>query len=200
MPKTPQQCILIKEQRAKSILKTALYLFASKGYNAVTMDEIAKETNCSHGLIYHYFQNKEELFITMMEDYVIPKNREIIADIDFTKKAKDVMHNLLDDYLKALKSDDDEKACVIHILLKLRLEAQYIPKPPVLNRRKRIFDWVHDTIERGKKEGDFNNSDTNDTAIAILSMLTGLSYYRINLDYKKFNCPNVDVIMKMLLK
>ncbi|WP_156292084.1 TetR/AcrR family transcriptional regulator [Oceanobacillus salinisoli] len=49
-----------KETR-KIILTAAGKLFASKGYDAVTMREIAKEANCSHTTIYLYFKDKQSL-------------------------------------------------------------------------------------------------------------------------------------------
>ena len=54
-----------KEQRSektkKMILKAAGNLFSKKGYDSVTMREIAKEAGCSHTTIYLYFKDKEML-------------------------------------------------------------------------------------------------------------------------------------------
>lgn len=45
----------------KNILEAAGSLFASRGYDAVTMREIAKAAGCSHTTIYIYFKDKEVL-------------------------------------------------------------------------------------------------------------------------------------------
>lgn len=54
-----------KEQRSEEtkrlIISAAEKLFAEKGYEAVTIREIAKEAGCSHTTIYIYFQDKEAL-------------------------------------------------------------------------------------------------------------------------------------------
>lgn len=54
-----------KEQRSEEtkrmILKAAGKLFSKKGYDSVTMREIAKEAGCSHTTIYLYFKDKEAL-------------------------------------------------------------------------------------------------------------------------------------------
>jgi AcrR family transcriptional regulator len=54
-----------QEQRAeetkRSILEAAGALFAERGYDAVTMREIAKKAGCSHTTIYLYFDDKETL-------------------------------------------------------------------------------------------------------------------------------------------
>jgi AcrR family transcriptional regulator len=54
-----------QEQRSvetkKDILLAAEKLFSKKGFNAVTIREIAKEAGCSHTTIYIYFKDKMEL-------------------------------------------------------------------------------------------------------------------------------------------
>ena len=49
------------EETKAGIVAAAGRLFASKGYDAVTMREIAKEAGCSHTAIYIYFKDKEAL-------------------------------------------------------------------------------------------------------------------------------------------
>lgn len=48
--------------RRGNILLSALKVFCHTGYSAARIDDIAKEAGCSHGLVYHYFKNKEEIF------------------------------------------------------------------------------------------------------------------------------------------
>lgn len=45
----------------KEILSAAAQLFATKGFDSVTMREIAKVAGCSHTTIYIYFKDKEAL-------------------------------------------------------------------------------------------------------------------------------------------
>ncbi|MBA9041783.1 AcrR family transcriptional regulator [Bacillus aryabhattai] len=56
-----------KETR-KRILNAASELFSTRGYNSVTMREIAKKANCSHSTIYLYYQDKNQL----LEKLAIP--------------------------------------------------------------------------------------------------------------------------------
>ncbi|MGE8203933.1 TetR/AcrR family transcriptional regulator [Heyndrickxia sp. NPDC080065] len=54
-----------QEQRAEETKKTILIaagkLFSERGYDSVTMRQIAKEAGCSHTTIYLYFKDKEAL-------------------------------------------------------------------------------------------------------------------------------------------
>lgn len=49
------------EETMKMILQSAGKLFSQKGYDAVTMRDIAKKAGCSHTTIYLYFKDKEAL-------------------------------------------------------------------------------------------------------------------------------------------
>jgi AcrR family transcriptional regulator len=49
------------EETKQSILMAARELFGKKGFDAVTMREIAKLAGCSHTTIYIYFKDKEAL-------------------------------------------------------------------------------------------------------------------------------------------
>lgn len=51
-----------KEQRQAELLEIAVTVFAERGYQATTMDEIAERAGVSKGMLYIYFKNKEALF------------------------------------------------------------------------------------------------------------------------------------------
>lgn len=51
-----------KEEARKAIVEAAATVFAQKGYNDATMDDIAKELGVSKGAVYQYFSSKDELF------------------------------------------------------------------------------------------------------------------------------------------
>lgn len=56
------------EETKRNIAESAAKLFTARGYDAVTMREIAKDAGCSHTTIYLYFKDKEVL----LEQLAIP--------------------------------------------------------------------------------------------------------------------------------
>ena len=50
------------ESRKMDILKTAMELFATKGYEQTSMLDISKKMNVSQGLCYRYFSSKVEIY------------------------------------------------------------------------------------------------------------------------------------------
>jgi AcrR family transcriptional regulator len=56
-----------KEQRREEILAAAKVTFASKGFHATTIGEVAKAASVSYGSIYWYFDSKDALFHALMD-------------------------------------------------------------------------------------------------------------------------------------
>ena len=56
-----------KNNKASRILESALSVFAAKGFQNATIQEIAKSATVSEGTIYEYFNNKEDLLFSILE-------------------------------------------------------------------------------------------------------------------------------------
>jgi len=57
----------IVEDRREQIMDAALRVFAQKGFTRATNREIAREAGVTSGLIYHYFDSKDALLKTIIE-------------------------------------------------------------------------------------------------------------------------------------
>jgi len=76
MPKTPAQNAAIREQTRKHIIEKSLELFATKGFHATSISQIAKASGMAKGALYHYFDGKRDLFAA-----IIKEGMEEIGDI-----------------------------------------------------------------------------------------------------------------------
>jgi AcrR family transcriptional regulator len=65
-PKTSEQFEEIRETKKALIMDTALELFANEGYHPISISKIAKEAGIAKGLLYNYFESKEDLLLTIM--------------------------------------------------------------------------------------------------------------------------------------
>lgn len=62
--------------RRKEIMLASIPLFAEKGFMNTTLDEIAEAAEFGKGTLYHYFDNKEELYISLFT-YIVELYGEI---------------------------------------------------------------------------------------------------------------------------
>lgn len=89
-PRTEIQFEKIREQRQTLIMNVALELFANNGFHSTSISNIARQAEISKGLIYNYFENKEDLLIKIMNrgleellQSFDPNNDGILTDEEF---------------------------------------------------------------------------------------------------------------------
>lgn len=80
------------------ILKKTFNLLLMKGFDAVSITDIQTETGVSRGLLYHYFKNKEDLFIQVTEKYFVQ-----IFDFDVRKTKNYTVYEFVDFMSKRFK-------------------------------------------------------------------------------------------------
>ena len=78
-PRTKKQFEEIREQSTEKILQAALELFAGEGYDRTSMSRIANKAGVSKGLIYNYFDSKEELLKELMKSMMEEFDTSIIT-------------------------------------------------------------------------------------------------------------------------
>ena len=57
------------EHSRRQVLDAALNLFSHQGYRATTMREIADKAGVSTGNVYHHFEDKEQIFRTLLDEF-----------------------------------------------------------------------------------------------------------------------------------
>ena len=69
MPESPAvRQLTAKETKRAKILRAAVEVFASKGYFAARMTDVAHQAEVADGTLYLYFEGKEHLLLTIFED------------------------------------------------------------------------------------------------------------------------------------
>ncbi|MCT2347163.1 TetR/AcrR family transcriptional regulator [Bacillales bacterium AN1005] len=91
------------EETRKKILRSALSLFSTKGYEQTSIRDIAIEVNIKAPSIYAYFSGKEELFISVsefaMKDYInFVQNHSFIMENQSIEKNLYTLMKSLNDY------------------------------------------------------------------------------------------------------
>ncbi|API92888.1 MULTISPECIES: TetR/AcrR family transcriptional regulator [Virgibacillus] len=88
-----------KELTRDMILQAANNLFVEKGYQHVSMRQIATKLNYSHGSLYYHFKNKAELFFALVEKHfqLLDERMCAIQDKDIPDEEK--LRQLMQDYI-----------------------------------------------------------------------------------------------------
>lgn len=76
----------LKPEKQERIINAALKEFGKKGYKNATTDEIVKEANISKGALFHYFNNKKDLFLFLYDHTLEILMNEFFGKIDLDEK------------------------------------------------------------------------------------------------------------------
>lgn len=170
------------EERKQAILECAKRLFSKKGYYQTHISDIIKEAQIARGTIYQYFDNKDDIFITLMENYYNLWERTISferANIDLNAiSAKEFLKYRVKQTLLFFSKDDD--LCN----LALRVGIGLPDNVAMLSNRleKKIIDLVSMDLQFGKDMNTVRNNLNIDTTANVFAgaLLRTAHYYFVS--------------------
>jgi TetR/AcrR family fatty acid metabolism transcriptional regulator len=167
-----KKATFIEEARRKQILDVAFRMFAEKGFNQTSIDEIADEVGVSRGVIFYYFDGKRELgeatILQCLRDYshyvqgrIATRRTNKTKLLEFVDACLDYQLEHRTDYLVVF----DALGCYGPVAEKYSLLAR-------VNHVTR--DMLIDLIRKGQQAGEFGNFAVNDLADVLHGAVDGL--------------------------
>jgi len=102
-PRTKKQFEEIRENKKALIMRSALELFAESGYHSVSVKDIAKKSQISKGLLYNYFESKEDLLkaiiiqgLNSISDLIDPDHDGVVTTGEMRFMIDEMFHILTD--------------------------------------------------------------------------------------------------------
>lgn len=147
---SPKPAELDKRNR---ILRAAERVFADKGYNQVTISEIAKLSRVSEGTIYEYFESKEHLLLSVPEQR-LRHNIEQIEEIFEIKTPLRKLKRLIRYHFSLYLTERNFlKVFLLHIQLHKRFYHS-----PIFEIYRQYTQIIEEIIEEGKAEGSMRSN------------------------------------------
>lgn len=156
-----------KELVREQLIDLAAELFDSKGYAQTSINDIAKALGLGRSAVYHYFRNKEEILVALIESEALtPSHRlqELMSEPGLSPTER-IRRAVVDGIVRRLSSG-------ARFILVSRLETQ-IPEAlgPLYNQgRRHIYDFYVRCIADGIASGEFRPVDPKITAFAVIGM------------------------------
>jgi AcrR family transcriptional regulator len=101
------------KQTKEKIIDVSARLFAEKGYEQATMQDIVNESGMSKGAIFHHFESKEQIaeaVVTRICDGLLETARPIAADVSIP-----IVERFAKTVLALSARDADRKQMLIHL-------------------------------------------------------------------------------------
>jgi len=99
------------------LVRTALRLFAQRGYAGVSNREIVEACGCTKGAIYWYFESKEDLFRSVMAETLADFQMRLADGIGSAASWQEKLQQLFGLFAEVLESPDDPHRDLLMLML-----------------------------------------------------------------------------------
>ena len=203
MPRSREQFEEIKAARRQEIVGSAIRIFCKKGYDNAKIDDIMHDCSCSHGLMYHYFRNKDEIFRAILLS-AAEHSDEMYRQYEAEKPSKETFGSMIRRYMSGI-AEDETFAYFIHFMSTLNLirhdfdYAELFRRYPQHRKPKEV---MNELFRRGQAAG-FIRQDERPEALATLlfAFFQGLAYQRVFSHSRSLGCefPDPEIVISVFL-
>ena len=160
------------------ILDVAMTEFAEHGYSGSRIDQIANTAEVNVGMIYHYFGNKDDLYIAALEaTYKVIRDREQTLQVNEADPVQ-AMRQLIEMTFDFLSTDPHFVRIIMNENLMMGSMAKRSATIPTMTRP--LLDSLRTILKRGQSENLFHkDTDAENFYISIL----GLSFVHVSNRY-----------------
>jgi AcrR family transcriptional regulator len=162
------------EVRREEILEGALAVFSELGFGRATLNDVADRAGVTKGAVYHYFDSKEQLFIALLRERILPHieaGEELVATA--TGSREQILRELL-----ARAWQHYQQPGQIELAI---LAMNELPKIPEVGRI--LFDEVMErgrrtmkqALARGIELGEIPSCDIDAAAAVVPYMIMGVA-------------------------
>jgi AcrR family transcriptional regulator len=151
------------------ILEAAMSEFAEHGYSGSRIESIAATADANVGMIYHYFNNKDDLYLAVLESsYKIIRDREQTLDVT-DSDPRQALRQLIELTFDFLSTDPHFVRLMMNENLMMGRTARRSSIIPHMTRP--LLDSLRTILKRGQKERIFRKSvDAENFYVSILGL------------------------------
>jgi len=174
-----------REDSRRDLMDVAIDCFAKFGFQATSIDRIAKAAGVTKGALYYHFKDKEDLLFEAVKKRVGQFERRVVSDLPAEAHAPDALRQLAQVcYDHATKSN--HRRLIVTLMIEAldtnpRLAAQFRAM------MHRFREFLRGIIRHGQKHGEFRTDVDAAVAAEVFAgavMGAEIQYYQ---DPKGFN-------------
>ena len=137
--------------RRRQILEAAVKVFAQKGFHASRVGDIAEEAGIAYGLVYHYFESKEDLLETIFRTTWT----EMLARVHEVEQAKvpaaEAVRQVTALILRTWRRDPD----LVRVLVREVTRNQHVQRE--VEEITSAMEALERIVRKGQESGEFRS-------------------------------------------
>ena len=194
-PRNEEQNEQIKDERREQILSAALRTFATRGFAATKIGDIAARAQVSHGLVYHYFKSKEEIFFVLLQRALDTSMQSVVRMEELPMPALEKVRTIARYILEGIESYADSAYYFLIVINAAVMEStQEIVK--LTAQTDVTMASMERMLRAGQQAGDIAEGDTLGMAMAFFAAMEGLALYKLMMP--EFRMPDPELLVNMV--
>ncbi|MEK7671177.1 MAG: helix-turn-helix domain-containing protein [Bacteroidota bacterium] len=172
MTETPQQPLVRKERerlaKRQEIIAAARKVFASKGYESATLDEIAEKAEFAKGTLYNYFDNKESLFKEIVASMLHDMKRVAEEALEAGGSVRQQFHRYATRTIEYYKANEDLLRILSRELHQMQIEEEIVE---IMKQVRNIASVLAFTLRKEMNKRNIIREDPIELAHVFIGMI-----------------------------
>ena len=166
-----------KNERKEQIMDAALKVIISKGYDNSRMDDIVDLSSMSKGAIYWYYKSKKEVYLNLVNYWVIKYSTVINHIVEEDDSAADQLKDVFDYFILQYEQDPSAFKALVEFWSLAGRDEDFHKK--VDRVYTKFLEFLERIINKGVKSGEFKNLDVRVTALSIMVNIEGIIWFTL---------------------
>jgi len=150
----------------EKIIDAARKLFSEKGFDGVSMEDIAQASGVRKSLIYYYFPSKEILFEEIWINVIDELEKDVFSEVDNESSISKAIKRLIKKYVEFAMNKEEISKLIARERLNVLESENGLHNAK--SRYERLLQRVEKIFERGKNENVLNDIEPS-TATELIS-------------------------------
>lgn len=158
----------------RKIFETSMKLFAEKGYDATSIEEITATVGVAKGTLYYHFSSKEEIFAFLVEEGVKLLKNSISIKTDKLTNSIDKIRAIVLIQIKVLFKYESFMTIILSQIWGTDERSQLC--------KKYVFEYIQmieEIVKEGIEKGEIIDADSNIIASGIFGFISSSFIYKM---------------------
>jgi AcrR family transcriptional regulator len=197
-PRNEEMNAMIKDERREQILHAALMVFATKGFAACKISDIVAKGGMSHGLVYHYFKSKEEIFYELLKRAMWVSTQSLMMVEGMPLSPIEKVRQTAKYILGAIADFEDTAYYFLIVTHASIMEGPDVEREKYIHDSNIAIQAFVRFLQAGQEAGEVREGDPLEMSIVFFSAIQGLAMYKLSM--QDFKMPDPEILVNMVKK
>ena len=155
-----------QDKRKQQILDAALEIIVQKGYEGSSMSDIVEKTKLSKGAIYWYYSSKKEVYLSLVNHWVIRYSATLNHIVEYDQSAANQLQELFNYFINQYEHNPTVFKALAEFWSLAGRDEEFKDKFDKVYSEFLLL--IEKIILKGIKNNEFKNVDTKIAAVSIM--------------------------------